>query len=389
MISPTTATHAVRVCVRAALQHEQGLELEGPTLDPLLDPHDLLAAVYRQRVVEVLVDHVDGLGLPQSVVRPLTQMRDQTRMKTLLQARELVRVGALLNEAGIRFLVFKGPALALQTTGKFTARGSGDIDIWVSPADVGQARRVLQGAGWRPPSGYPEPEDSWAWRYLLRTDYETPLYGEHSTIDLHWHLHPVRGRLPRFDAAWTRRSLVTIADVGVPTLSLPHALAHSCAHAAKDDWRWLRSLVDIHRLARKPESWRDPDAGRPLSSMMRASLSVTSAQIGLAPTTPAWVLDELRRAPTRLARRAALSQESPAPTAHGFPVARAVGGILRSSRGSAGPADVLRLLRNALLPGGSMGELHERSAVTALPKALLLRGNQVFTRLRDWRESRG
>ena len=27
------------------------------------------------------------------------------------------------------------------------------------------------------------------------------------------------------------------------------ALAHSAGHAAKDRWRWLRSLLDVHVLA--------------------------------------------------------------------------------------------------------------------------------------------
>jgi hypothetical protein len=252
---------AVRGCVAAALRHESGSQHEW-AWDGSVPEDEFITAVTRHRVVEVIAENLDGLTLPDRLVNELRAERDRRRLAALVQAHELFRAMNVLDTARIPCLPFKGQALAVQSTGDFTARGLGDLDLFVHPARVADAHAALSAAGWEPWAGSPAPGPSWAWRHLLDTSHSLPLRGERSSIDLHWWLEWKHAALPDFDTAWTRRVTVAVAGFDLPTLALPDAFAHSCSNAAKDDWRWLRSLVDVYRLARMPSLWESLSESR-------------------------------------------------------------------------------------------------------------------------------
>ncbi len=216
---------------------------------------------------------------------------------------ELERFDSLASDVAISWLSIKGPALAIQTANDQTARGIGDIDVFVAPNSVDIVYAALRDSGWiARPVGSAVP-DSWAWRHILGTFNEMTFDSLGSTIDLHWRLDPTHAALPHFDSSWSRRQSVVIGELAVQTLGLRDAFAHSCRHALKDDGRWARSLVDIHRLARLPEI-RD---GGLFDRVETTALAITDACLGL-PGEMAGTM-RITGAGVRASRRALAAQE--------------------------------------------------------------------------------
>ena len=240
----------LRRAVRFAMAAEEGRKPRPISLSHV-DARSFAYHVTRHRLSICLAPHLDSLGLPDAAATIIAADARAERFRALAQASVTVEAEKVLTDAGIRVLVIKGVALAVQTTGDLTGRGRGDIDLWVHPRDTTRAAEVLAGIGF---VGYPgltvSALGSPAWRYHLWVDYEAPLGRDGTPLDLHWWLTQPRSALPGFDHAWARREFVTISSRSVPTLSHGDALHHSCAHALKDGWRSLRSLIDIDRLAR-------------------------------------------------------------------------------------------------------------------------------------------
>lgn len=363
------AVQAVRDAVRGALLVEGGRSTTWQ-YDARLAPAEFLTAVERHRVVPVLADHAEALRLPDEVVHALRQRRDAGRFAAMTLLREVGRVQAALDGAGVRWLVFKGPALAAQTTGDFTARGAGDVDVLVAPDDVPAAWAALVDAGWGHHPARPAPSDAWAWRHHLTTHYELPMLGEPTVVDLHWSLHPARGVLPDVETCHARRATVQVGPHSLPTLCPDDAATHSCAHAARDHFRWLRSLVDVHRLLREGH----PDD----TPMTRAALAVTADAVGLP--APAGPPPERPVAVSR-ARRA---QERPvAERGTDFPGVGLALAIRHNARG-ASPAEHARVAWGLVMSPAMGAEVPDRHARTAVPRIAGRRLRHGVRRLRAW-----
>jgi hypothetical protein len=303
VIAPATHT-ALLALLRQAMVREAGPPApsagssplgEGPAETPSIDPAVLLAAIQRHRLEICLDSHRQTLALPEQLAEPLHQRALSQRLEAMPIVAAAVETIGLLAERGIRALLFKGPALAVQTTGDLTSRGGGDLDLLVDPQALDPAIEALVCAGFLPVPGYaPLRRDSRRWRYARWAMKELPLVRGPVVLDLHWSLTNVRRSDPCFEAIWRDHATVSLGGHDLPTLSLPHALDHSCAHALDDRWMSLRSLVDIHRLTRLcPPAARD-DLCR--SEAVQLSCAVAAEATGsshllLPPTVPQGRLD--------------------------------------------------------------------------------------------------
>jgi len=72
-------------------------------------------------------------------------------------------------------------------------------------------------------------------------------------VDLHWRVGMHVRPLPSAAELLDRRVVVAIAGSAVPTLPVSDALAAACMHAHLDRYARLRGIVDIVRLARRPD----------------------------------------------------------------------------------------------------------------------------------------
>ena len=226
----------------------------------------LLQGIQRHRL-EPLLQADPGVGdLLPDLRGDLQRAARRESMAALALASLTREMTVLFAEAGIPLLVIKGIPLALQTTGSLTARGRGDCDLFVDPAQVGAAIALLQSAGFALSYGAScVGDDSMRGRYSRFVSIEISLErhagGRRQWIDLHWHATHVRGVLPGFQVLWQRGEVLHINGQPVRTLSHRDALVHACCHATTDRWMALRNLVDLERL------------GRALSSAQRVDLS--------------------------------------------------------------------------------------------------------------------
>jgi hypothetical protein len=383
--STRAATRSVRGWVRDALRAETGLSPADQSFSPAPSPAqspvsaDLLAAVVRQRVVELVHAHAAALGLSPDLVEQLGELRAAGRARVPLQLIELSRVQDLLESDGIRHLVFKGPALSVQTTRDLGARGFGDLDLLVDPDSVERVFGLLVANGWMSSEPLP-PWGSWAWNRILHTSNELSFSGSCCSVDLHWRLDPTLDALPVFDELWSRRESVDLGGVIASTLGPGDALSHACLNAAKDEWRWLRNLVDIHRLARLDHAWDSFIPGR----LQLHALAVTEQQVGLPATLPGPVrerIDGLRpRSATRLLASATSAQERPVRTLHEAPGTATTQFLRYQFAASSSPRDVCRALGALVLPRRVLGDLDATSAWVGVAKGMRQRVSDLTRR---------
>jgi hypothetical protein len=358
---------------------------------------DLIGAALRHRVTEVLHAHAEALGLAETfggtLVEWLAQDHGTTARGVAVQLLELDRVLAALDQRGVPVLVVKGPALAVQSAGSSVARGYGDIDLFVAPTSVEDARAVLLEQGWEPRTFGSAPPGTWAWRHLLRTFNEIAFDGRASSVDLHWRLDPTPGALPDFADAWSRRELVPVDGlpgmVAIPTLGPHDAFVHSCWHAAKDEWRWLRSLVDVHRLARQHAVWagwtgpRSDLATRPV----RNTLAVTEGLLGL----PAAVPEEFRthrRTGLQVRRARSRQVHEPRPD-HPMPAAQSLRDLRHRLAVVRRPRAIAVAFAAVAIPAPSVAGIEDRTVWTAVPKLVLKRVGWLLYQSVRWATPRG
>ncbi|MBM7518737.1 nucleotidyltransferase family protein [Nocardioides nitrophenolicus] len=355
--------------VSSALDAEEGRTVEPVPLGDV-PPRDLIEAVRRHRVPELLGAHAPELGLPDEVVRVLDAMVAGSRQRRLVHSLETVRAWRLLDAAGIEALVFKGIPLALLTTGRPDARGAGDVDLLVRPEAAATAHRLLTGAGWAlHERGRIEP-DMWAWRHVQRWGHSLTYLGAGADVDLHWRLDAMPGAQPETTALLARSTSVTVGTTPIPTLAPADAFRHLAGH--REGWIWLRTLVDLRRLARDP-AVLDQDLPAPAL----VSLAVARATVGLPATVPAGVRAALDRIPDAVLARARADHEVPVAIFGGAHAAREVRNGMAAVRG---PRDVQQLAMTLVLPAHAALPVRSATAWGGLPRAFALRTRRLVSR---------
>ena len=247
------ALHALRRLVAACLNANPTAALTESLREQCrcVPSDEWLAMIRRQRLVPLLHGNPVATELVPSVSGALTQLVRQERFAALSLAQFTCEIAAHCNRLGLPALVLKGIPLSLQTTGMVSARGrSADLDLWVDPAQLQEAVALLQSLGFiRRWGECPLQMGGLRGRYCRWINYELSLQRHHQVIDLHWALSSSRGNLPSFPVAWHKRESIDLNGHRIYTLNRSDAFIYACAHAFKDQWRTLRDLIDIDRLA--------------------------------------------------------------------------------------------------------------------------------------------
>lgn len=216
------------------------------------DAQGCLAAVEAHRISSLMDNHATQLDLPEPIAAELHSMAMNEAMLALALAKETVHAWNALASAGVAALAFKGVALSVQTTGSLTARGNGDIDLLVRPADVLGAVQVLTAAGWQLAeiSARRLERD---WRWLQWGGRELVMVGPRSQIDVHWQVAKERGLLPPAETLLERATEVEILGEHIATFGYGDSLLAACYHLNHDGFRSLRQCVDVIRLLQLQE----------------------------------------------------------------------------------------------------------------------------------------
>lgn len=364
--------------LREALRH---LRSNAPGRWPApasISPSALVRAARLHHVVPYLAGHLDRLDLPYQARSQLEAVASRQHAGATILAADLAVAMEALEGAGVRALAFKGVSLAAQAYDNYLIRGAGDLDLLVSPEELTDAHLALWQAGWRPAAGYPVPDVSWGWRHFVRTGNELTLSGPGSDIDLHWDLAPTRGTFPDFETLWSRHAVVSVAGHPIPTLAAYDALAHSAGHAAKDGWRWLRSLVDVHTLMADPQTWLQAD--RPLRSDQLLTVGLAARQLGMPAEVPLIVSLAAGRVDDTTLERVLLQQQQTAPEHR----SAATPGVeflqrLQTIRLTSGTAtEAARLFGRSALPPWLTAQEPSARAWEAVPKVLERRLREVL-----------
>lgn len=356
MLTPA-AVSAVRRAVRAALRVEVGEPPQWRWAGQV-PGDDFAFAAARHRVAGLLAG-CPALRLPPELSGVLAEVARQDRLAAMAHVRSVADVAEAL--AGLDHLVFKGAALAIQTTGDLTARGAGDVDVLIDASDLEPTVERLTSGGWVVRPQHASDPRAWMWRYQRQVAHEMALDGTAGPVDVHWRLDPTHDALPDFATLWARRAVVEVGPTRVATLSAADAFAHALHHAARDDWGSLRSLVDVHRLARDETAWPER-----LDRLARMSLTVTEATVGLPLGVPAF-----RRTSAGLPR--ALSAQRRGVRFTRFPGDAALRYAGYCIAASHSPRDIACALAGLALPPLRVTHVSDRRALLAIGKGLLAR----------------
>lgn len=280
-------------------------------------------------------------GLPQvpsSERAALAELRRETVRRHLRAIGDLRFLAGVLDDAGIPWLVFKGPALAGPVHGSPELRFYRDLDLLISPARFGDAVKTLEEVGCRVPVH--------DWTYLrdgLKGEIDVFMpSGTH--LDLHWHLvNEIPTRAPYtidLDGLFERRREVTIGTDRFPTLSHADTAVYVALHAMLSPTQRLVGMKDLQLLLQGTESglesllvhartWR---AQFPFLTAVRQMERTLGPVAGVQPPSPAGA----ERTWARICRVA--GQASPLERQDGSPsfgrlVARSVRDDGRSSLG--------------------------------------------------------
>lgn len=169
----------------------------------------------------------------------------QAELRTCVRLEALAVVTAkLLDEAGIRFRLTKGAALAHLDYPDPSVRTFGDVDVIIHPADWPAAFRLLTESGYRResptlPGGYDARYGKGA---TLTTD-------EGLEIDLHRRFAIGRfGVTARMETVFDSSASIELAGRTIPVLDPAYRLLHACFHASLGGFRGLRAFRDVAQL---------------------------------------------------------------------------------------------------------------------------------------------
>jgi hypothetical protein len=234
---------------RAARAREllSGEQIDWEALGGFAAHHGILPLVYKSLTSAL------GGAMPVDAAQRLRRQFQVNGLRNLSLARELVRLTALLEKAGIQTIAFKGPALAVLAYGSLNLRQFVDLDLLVRAHQVANTIEVLRAEGYVAPTGYGVGE-------IERPGaFETSMIkpGSLITIDLHWRLaEPYFPLAIHSDDLWRRAMRVEIEGGAVGTLAFDDHLLYLCAHGARHGWETLGGVCDVARLMRAaPIDW--------------------------------------------------------------------------------------------------------------------------------------
>jgi len=193
-----------------------------------------------------LQSELDGT-LPADATEDLRRVFYGNSVRNLRLSRELVRLTALLEKAGVAPLALKGPARAANAYGDVTLRQFNDLDLLVRESEAKRTVAILLGEGYAPRAGYDVGEFDRPGAYEIGMARA----GELAEVDLHRRLSP-----PYFpltldgEDLWRRAVRVEIAGTAVRTLAPADHLLYLCVHGAKHGWPMLGGICDIAELIR-------------------------------------------------------------------------------------------------------------------------------------------
>jgi hypothetical protein len=216
-------------------------------------PHRLLSLARRHGVVPLIYKqmqaHVGSYPSLKPSLSLFAEAYHRIAYRNMLMSAELLRIVALLGEAGITARAFKGPALALLAYGDITMRQFGDLDLLVKVEDRQRAVAWMRQNGYLPEIMLKKSTEALFFASVNVLGFRNPSNG--IRIELHWELFPKNyavdwhaGRL------WAAEGSLSLNHHPLPVLADKHRLLYLSIHGAKHLFERLEWVCDIDRVVR-------------------------------------------------------------------------------------------------------------------------------------------
>jgi hypothetical protein len=223
-----------------------------------------------------------------------------------------------VRNAGVPFLVLKGPAIGTLAYEDFSLREFGDLDLIVHQQDFTQAKDLLIEQGYQPVR--PDLVEDEA-QYMKRMG-EAHFQKGNVTLDLHWRIAQISETgcvlFLDYPELWERARSLSVQGETFLSFSPEDYVLFLCVHGARHQWSRLSWICDLAELIRRHPNmdWRyilKQSKTLKCRRMLWVGLSVTENLLGLS--LPPFIMkardsDSLsQKAARQVCRRLRLQQE--------------------------------------------------------------------------------
>lgn len=224
--------------------------------------------------------------------------------RALLFLQQLQLLSDALRQYSIPHAFYKGPVIAEQLYGSFTARYYGDIDLFIKARDLRRARALVERFGYYSIRALPRHEERWEeWTQdaveLKHRESGVPL-------DLHWEIEQRFLSGPRaLESLWHSLNYIEIDSKRIPTFSNEALFLVLVAHGSKHYWAEERWIADIRRLLSTTElNWSSLIvSARKLGLLRRVGVALRIAEREQSLPTPFWEKIIAQRAVSQLTEK--------------------------------------------------------------------------------------
>lgn len=189
-------------------------------------------------------------GVPDAARTLLADAVRDAAVQSLAAARQLAEMAAVLRDAGVRAVAYKGPALSSDVHGDLASRRFDDLDILVGEADRARARRALANAGYASRDDLSAREE----RFYSRWEGVAHLVRRDGLpVELHWRCQAPRYGGPQDPAAIVARAVPRALGGGTMLVPSPEDIGLLLAlHGVKHAWGYLLWVVDFAAAVSRP-----------------------------------------------------------------------------------------------------------------------------------------
>lgn len=228
-------------------------------------PSNFNRAVEWQQLIETAESH--GV-LPIVAEYVFENLSDETPDKVLIDLKnrceiiaqqnlrllaELTRISALLKDAGVDIISYRGPVLASTEYNSVSRRQFTDIDLFVRHEDIPKVQSILQENGYEPQYECPSTTgltETQQWAYTrFRRDYPFQNVSSGTVVEIHWRILDLKFPTEvELDDVWDRSKTVEFAGERVRTLSTEDTLFMLCVHGTRHYWERIEWINDVARV---------------------------------------------------------------------------------------------------------------------------------------------
>ena len=201
------------------------------------------------RLLKALRSHAGGI-VPAEILEKMRIQSLTDQAACHAQVIELQRISQAFSMAGIANLVLKGIPLSQELYGHPAARGIGDLDLLVDPAQLRQADMVLRDLGYvRQGAELLDRDQTICQKRIKDIAFRHEATGQ--MVELHQRLTENPYLLPcHFPSLWRSHEEVQLGGASIATLPRRDLVLYLCIHGASHCWQRLGWLVDLAELLR-------------------------------------------------------------------------------------------------------------------------------------------